>query len=406
MTEMGLGKTYTGSEKLIQLGATINLVVCQKSKIDDWIEHFKDNYNNGLLDGDYWIYNLTIKSECNKFLVAPLITNKHNFIGVINYELLWRRPELAELKDFTLMLDESSLIQNEKSKRSKFILNKLRPANVILLSGTPTGGKYEKLYSQLKLLGMKLSKTAFYNTYIEYHYENSLGFPLLVIDGYKNVDRLKRKMREYGCHFLKTDEVMDLPEQLFTEIKVKPSPQYKKFKKDRVVDVGDTTLVGDNTLTKMLYERQLCGIYSGNKLEALEDILVSTEDRVIVFYNFNDELHMLSLLAKTLDKPISVVNGNTKDLHNYENCVNSITFIQYQAGAMGLNLQKANKIIYYSPPLSSELYEQSKKRINRIGQSRTCYYYNLIVTKSIEEKIYKTLAMRCDYTNRLFEEDE
>ena len=31
-----------------------------------------------------------------------------------------------------------------------------------------------------------------------------------------------------------------------------------------------------------------------------------------------------------------------------------------------INLQKANKIVYYSLPLSSELFEQSKKRIHRI----------------------------------------
>jgi SNF2 family DNA or RNA helicase len=304
------------------------------------------------------------------------------------------------------MLDESSLIQNEKSKRSKFILKQLKPANIILLSGTPTGGKYEKLYSQLKLLGMKLTKTAFYNTYIEYHYENTVGFPLMVIDGYKNVDRLKRKMREYGCNFLKTEDVLDLPEQLFNEVKVKPSPQYRKFKKTRVVDVDDMTLVGDNTLTKMLYERQLCSVYSKAKLDAFKDVVESTEDRLIVFYNFTSELYKLLEVTKTLDRPVSIVNGNTKDLHNYEKCANSITFIQYQAGAMGLNLQLSNKIIYYSPPLSSELYEQSKKRINRIGQSKTCYYYNLIVTNSIEEKIYNNLAMRRDYTNKLFEEDE
>ena len=395
---MGLGKTYTGSEKLIQLGARVNLVVCQKSKINDWIEHFNNNYEITPA------YDLTNKKDLELFIDD--YKGGHHKVGIINYELLWRRPELAELKDFTLMLDESSLIQNEKSKRSKFILKQLKPANIILLSGTPTGGKYEKLYSQLKLLGMKLTKTAFYNTYIEYHYENTVGFPLLVIDGYKNVDRLKRKMREYGCNFLKTEDVLDLPEQLFTEVKVKPSAQYKKFKKTRVVDVGDMTLVGDNTLTKMLYERQLCSVYSKAKLEAFKDLVESTEDRLIVFYNFNNELHKLLEVAKTLDRPVSVVNGNTKDLHNYEKCANSITFIQYQAGAMGLNLQLSNKIIYYSPPLSSELYEQSKKRINRIGQGRTCYYYNLIVSNSVEEKIYNTLSMRRDYTNKLFEEDE
>ena len=84
----------------------------------------------------------------------------------------------------------------------------------------------------------------------------------------------------------------------------------------------------------------------------------------------------------------------------------SILFIQYQAGAMGLNLQKANKIVYFTPPLSSELFEQSKKRIHRIGQDKTCFYYYLTCKNSIEEKIYKTLKMRKDYTEALFMEVE
>lgn len=396
---MGLGKTYTGSEKMVQLGASINLVVCQKSKIDDWCSHIYSNYRKKFI-----VFDLTKKAQYTDFFNG--IYGGYDVVGVINYELLWRRSELAKLKDFTLMLDESSLIQNEKSKRSKFILKQLKPANVILLSGTPCAGKYEQLYSQLKLLGMKMTKTAFYNTYIEYHYEDYVGFPLLVIDGYKNVDRLKKKMREYGCHFLKTDEVIDLPEQIFTEVKVKPSREYKRFKKDRVVDVGETTLIGDNTLTKMLYERQLCSVYSKDKLAAFKDLVESTEDRLIVFYNFTSEMEELREIVDKLERPYSIVNGQIKALTNYEYYGNSVTFIQYVAGSMGLNLQKSNKIIYYSPPLSSELYEQSKKRTNRIGQTKTCYYYNLIVTGSIEEKIYETLAMRRDYTNRLFEESE
>ena len=402
--DMGLGKTYTGGEKLIQLGAKVNLVICQKSKISDWISHFESNYDDNKRT-DFWLRDLTDKTDYELFFedVNDAEYGCGTVIGVINYELAFRRPELAKLKDFTLMLDESSLIQNEQAKRSKFILKKLKPANVILLSGTPTGGKYERLYSQLKLLGWDISKTTYWNTYIKYHFEDMGGFPVRFIDGYKNVDRLKKKMREYGCHFLKTEDVLELPDQIFTTVKVPTSKEYKKFRKDRVVEVDGVQLVGDNTLTKMLYERQLCGQYSKDKLEAFKDLVASTEDRLIVFYNFTSELNVLR--REVLDRPVSVVNGQDKDLTNYENCGNSITFIQYQAGAMGLNLQKANKIIYYSPPLSSELYEQSKKRINRIGQNRTCYYYNLTVTGSIEEKIYNTLAMRRDYTEKLFEEE-
>ena len=96
-------------------------------------------------------------------------------------------------------------------------------------------------------------------------------------------------------------------------------------------------------------------------------------------------------------------HGKSKDKTAYENENNSITLCQYQSGSMGHNLQKCNKIIYFSPPLSSELYEQSKKRIHRIGQADKCVYYKLI--SGIEWNIYKTLDMRKDYTEELFMEE-
>lgn len=420
--DMGLGKTFTGAEKMMQLGARVNLVICQKSKINDWVEHFKTNYRmyNDKVCNE--IFDLTDKKQFIQFKASINHTKIGMSIGVINYELAFRRPELASLKDFTLMLDESSLIQNENSKRSKFILKKLKPNNVILLSGTPTGGKYERLWSQLHLLGWNISKKLFYNQYVDYHYEDNEGFPLMIIDGYKNEERLKKKMRQYGCNFLKTEEVFDLPEQIHQTIKVNTTKEYRKFRKDCIIGIspmrgammsatdpdydGTIELVGDTTLTKMLHERQLCGQYNKDKLEAFRDLVESTNDRLIVFYNFTEELEALCKIAWDSNRPVAVVNGKQKDLLPYENVETSITFIQYQAGAMGLNLQKANKIVYFTPPLSSELFEQSKKRIHRIGQEKPCFYYYLTCKGSIEEKIYRTLAMRRDYTDALFEGGE
>ena len=414
---MGLGKTFTGSEKMKELGAKVNLVICQKSKIDDWVEHFQTNYSQ--VD-DIYCYDLTNKRDFEYFfeevdhLFKDDLMGLIPIVGVINYELAFRRPELAKLKDFTLMLDESSLIQNENSKRSKFILNKLHPENVVLLSGTPTGGKYERLWSQLHLLGWNIKKKMFYDQYVQYHYETYLDFPLMVIDGYKNEERLKRKMREHGCHFLKTEEVFDLPEQIHQTIKVQTTKEYRKFRKDCIIsweetfppcdDIRYIELVGDTTLTIMLYVRQLCGQYNQEKLAAFMDLLESTDDRLIVFYNFTEELNALWKMTDEMHCPVSVVNGQIKQLDHYEKYNNSVTFIQYQAGAMGLNLQKANKIVYFTPPLSSELFEQSKKRIHRIGQVKPCFYYYMTCQNSIEEKIYQTLAMRKNYTEALFEE--
>ena len=141
--EMGLGKTFVGSEKLMSLYENRNnqrdLVICQKSKIGDWMNHFVANY-----PGEVVVYDLTNKKQWIDFWENPC--GYRHQIGIINYELAWRRPALQELERYTLMLDESSLIQNHKAKQTKFILS-LKPNNVILLSRTPVGGKYENLWS-------------------------------------------------------------------------------------------------------------------------------------------------------------------------------------------------------------------------------------------------------------------
>ena len=403
--DMGLGKTYAGSEKMVQLGARVNLVVCQKSKIDDWIEHFRSNYT-----GKIWSGDLTNKKDfelfLNHFNNPNLLCSDIQLLGVINYDLIWRRKELLQLQDFTLLLDESSLIQNETSKRAKFIL-KMHPKNVILLSGTPTGGKYEKLWSQMHLLGWPISKDLYWKQFVKVEYLDTVGRSIPIVTGYKNTDRLKRKMKQYGCQFLKTDEVFDLPAQNFQKIRIDSSSEYRKFKKNRIVTLGDgTELVGDSTLSRMLYERMLCGMYSEAKMKAFADLLESTDDRLIVFYNFTAELEALKSISSRLERPYSVVNGSVKDLTTYEAKSDSVTLLQYQAGAMGLNLQKACRMVFFTLPLSSELYEQAKKRIHRIGQDQPCFYYQLICKGSIEEKILKTLEMRKDYTEKLFEKDD
>lgn len=398
--DMGLGKTFAGSEKMVQLDAAVNLIVCQKSKVQDWMDHFDEHYP------DMWLIDLTMGNSQIEAFIEIAHEKEVIVVGVINYDLLWRRPELKKVTNFTLLLDESSLIQNETAKRTKFIL-KMNPKNVILLSGTPTGGKYEKLWSQMHLLGWNISKQLYWKQYVITEYLDTMdGRSIPIVTGYKNVDRLKRKMNEYGCQFLKTDEVFDLPSQTFTKVRIPASKEYRIFRKDRIVTVGETELVGDTTLTRMLYERMLCGRYSEAKLKAFTDLVESTEDRLVVFYNFTEELEAMRKIVNEMKREYSLVNGSRKDLTCYEEFNDSITFIQYQAGAMGLNLQKANKIIYFTLPLSSELYEQSKKRIHRIGQDQPCFYYQLIVKGSIEEKILQTLEMRKDFTEKLFEKDE
>lgn len=251
--DMGLGKTFVGAEKAMSLNKDI-LIVCQKSKIADWKEHFFKYYIDKMKcdESGAWCYDLTSNTGMDMFLHSRYRIR----IGVINYELAWRREtELLNLHDFTLMLDESSLIQNQGANQSKFIL-KLNPDNVILLSGTPTAGKYENLWSQIHLLGWKISKDVYNRQYVNWTKIDMGGFTHKIVDKenpYKNVDRLKSKLREHGAVFMKTEECFDLPEQTFIKQTVPTSKEYWKFMKDCIITIDDKELVGDTTLTKRLY---------------------------------------------------------------------------------------------------------------------------------------------------------
>lgn len=379
----GLGKTAIATEQLIKYNNDMNLCICQKSKIGDWMDHFK-NYT------DYDVIDYTEKGAS-----VP-----ERGIIVINYSLVWRRPELAKLKNFTLILDESSNIQHEKSKQSKFIM-KLQPKNSILASGTPCNGKYENLYSQLKLLGLKMTKSQYWDTFIDWTLADINGIKFRQVNGYKDVEGLKDLMRKMGAVFLLTDEVAGLPAQTEQSIYVKSTADYRKFRKTSVLIKDGIEFIGDNSLTKMLRERQLCSSFNADKVKALADWMDSIEGRAIIFYNFQADYDAIKALAGT--RPFSYVNGQGTDLMAYNSQQDSITAVQYQSGAHGINLQKAQHMALFSLPLSCELYSQAKGRIYRIGQTKPTFYTVFIVKASVEEKIYQTLLKGQDYTLALFE---
>ena len=324
--DMGLGKTFVGAEKMYLLNNNVNLIVCQKSKIEDWVDHIRTFYP------EYWVMDLTNKNDSSVFRKIMESKGIYEFtsqiVGVINYDLIFRRSYIAHITDFTLMLDESSLICNENAKRSKFIL-KLHPESVILLSGTPTAGKYERLWSQLRLLGWDITKKAFYASYVQTEWVEQGDFKREVITGYKHVEHLKKRLAQFGAVFMKTEEVIELPEQteqkIFLIITNKchilimqsylelDTKNLVRFKDDSDYYGEDITpmveLIGDNSLTKTLYCRQLCGQWHKSKQDAFRDLLESTEDRVIVFYNFNEELSRLTKICDALERPYYDLNG-------------------------------------------------------------------------------------------------
>lgn len=383
--KMGLGKTFTGAEQMVRLAAEYNLLVCQKSKVGDWINHFTTYYPH---------LNVTDYTKKDAEIQPGVI--------VINYELVWRRPEFKKMSGFTLMLDESSKIMHDTAKVTKFI-KKLNYDGLILLSGTPCGGRYELFLSQIHMLGWLISKSLFYKQYcVTESFRTYDGMWHKQVVGYKNIERLKSKLANYGAVFMETEDAIALPDVNDQVINITPPGRYRQFLKDRVSIIDGEEIIGDTPLKTMLGCRKICAYHNEDKFSALADLVESTDDRIIVFYNFTAEYVKAYEAVKYLNRPVSAINGRGINLTAYDNCDRSITFVQYQAGAMGLNLQLARRIVYLSPPLQWELFDQSKARIRRIGQEKTCFYYYLTTTDSVEEKIYKTLKKRKDFDEILF----
>ena len=385
--DMGLGKTFTGAEKLMSDRCWKRaLVVCQKSKVADWVDHFDAHYDMPVVD-------LTKQDVCRDV----------EGVMVVNYDLIWRRPQLMEFDDLALMFDESSLLQNATSKRTKAAMKLAGKADtLVLLSGTPVDGKYERLWTQLRMLGWGIDEKLFWRQYVESETTMREGFPITKVTGYKNEERLVRKMKELGCDFLKTDDVIDLPDQRFIRIDVPMSEHYREFAKTNVITAFGRDFVGDTVFGDLTAKRQLAAAYSRAKLEAFGDLLDGTSKRLVVFYNFDVELEGLTAELEKRCRQYGVLNGKAHDLSPFFDTDDGVALIQYQSGAMGVNLQQADTCVYFSPPLASSLFEQSKKRIHRVGQDKPCTYYELVSKGTVEEKIYDTLAMRRDYTEKLF----
>lgn len=407
--EMGTGKTLMSIEQSERWDSDILVCLVLKSTLRQWLDELSSQTGRKIFNG----YKKTKKDGIKAFI---------DYDGkkaiVIGYDA-YKAKCAALLRDYvnknaervTMICDESSLIGHVESERTKAVL-KSKTKHKILCSGTPcSGGKMENLLPSMKMLGWKMTKEQFLKDYCDVYEWNDPARPWVtipIIQGYKNIEQLRAGLKEHGTVFLTMEEAgVELPPETTQQIEITTPAEYKKFMRTGIVEVNGQEIVGENNLTKMLYSRQICSVYNQAKAAAVEELLEQAGDEpVIVFYNWTAELKIMESICERLKRPISVVNGQKRDLTAYEeNRSGTVILAQYQAASMGLNLQEHCRIcIYFSPCLSYSDFEQSKARVHRIGQKRNCIFYTLICKDSVEESIMQTLAERRDYTEQLFTE--
>jgi ERCC4-related helicase len=101
------------------------------------------------------------------------------------------------------------------------------------------------------------------------------------------------------------------------------------------------------------------------------------------------------------------VNGSSKDapesLQKFKEGKVDYLVIQIVSGNAALDFPHINNIIYYSLHDSYIYFEQSKYRIRRIGQTRECNYYYIIVKGTVEAHRLVSLKNKKSFNNKEFE---
>lgn len=393
--DMGTGKTITSLALFHKSPTSKILVVCLVSKIHDWAQELREHTTLNPV-----VLNKGTKKNLELLKSADCI--------IVNYESLWRLGEslLKQINnEWFIIVDESHKIKNTQSKIGKY-MRKLsgRTRHKCILTGTPQAKGYIDYYNQLSFVDiLPYSERLFKEQYCIYDLEVFNGQPIKQLVGYKNTEELDRIIHD-TCVFFKREEDVLAPTHI--DVSIEKHKSYNRFLKERVFN----DVLADSSGALRMGLRQLCSGFlreydvSDNKQTWIRDFLESTEERIVIFYNFNRERDDLIKECVKQGRPYSVYDGATKDLSVFKTEESAVAICNYASASTGLNdLVLARVGVMYSPTDDYILFTQSKKRLDRIGQTRPPLIYYLITEKSVEQAIYKALDAGTNFDQSLFD---
>jgi len=82
----------------------------------------------------------------------------------------------------------------------------------------------------------------------------------------------------------------------------------------------------------------------------------------------------------------------------------SVFLISLKAGGTGLNLTQADTVIHFDPWWNPAVEKQATDRAYRIGQTNPVFVYKLIMSNSIEQKVFKMQQDKQALVDALFTE--
>lgn len=351
-----------------------------------------------LLAGDYDIYIIN-----------------HDGISVILKELMAR-------KDIDMLcIDEISKFRNNRSVKTKQ-LTKLaaRMTFAFGMTGSPTPKEPTDVYGQAKIITPDRVPD-FFNRFRE-----SLMFR---VSQFKWVPKPDAVEKAFNCLQpavrYTLDDVVELPELIEREIPLAMGPKqnnvyHKMMLHSRVlVANGDVTAVNAGALVNKLLQiatgyvydsqRRVVALDNDNRLDRLVDDIDACSEKVIVFVPYIHALDGIMARLKKEHIDCVQVSGSTPIKKRSEiftlfqqSTKYKVIVAHPDCMSHGLTLTAATLIIWFSPTMSLETFDQANARIRRVGQ-KLKQLIHMYVGSPIEKKVYRMLRGRQNVQSKLLE---
>jgi len=381
--EVRTGKTMTALAAAYKFGATKVLFCTKKKAIDDIIEQAKK------MGYDIEIY-------------------------ITNFEQLHK----VEYGWDCVIIDEAHGCGAfpRPNKRARELKRICQHTPIIYLSGTPTPESFSQIYHQLWISSYSPYKNHknFYQWARDYVVIGKKYIFNRQINDYTNAheEQIQQDIKPIMFTFTQEQAGFEgLVEENILYVKMEEST-YRfadKLKRDKLITNNEGQTVMGDTAVKLM--NKLHQIYSGTVIIDEPERIAKAFDytkaefirerftgkKIAIFYKFQAEY---AALVWTFGKRIEL------DAATFNKADNNAVFVsQIVSGREGINLSSADALIFYNIDFSATSYWQSRARMQTKDRAETSQIYWIFSYNGIEDKIYKAVMNKKDYTLNHFKKD-
>jgi len=428
---MGTGKSRVAIDLANDLKAMLVLIVCPLRVVEVWRAQFE---RFSTVDYDFLALGDQVSSVQAKTVraLAGLAETKSKLRPLaiaINYDSARLEPfaswALANIWDL-IILDESHRIKSASGRTSRFCAQLGMRAHYRLgLTGTPMPHCPLDIWAQFRFLAPRLLDPTFGG--FRYRHAVMGGYFDKQITGWKNLEELNEKFRQIA--FRVDESVLDLPETidqvLATDLSKEGARIYAEMEREMVAWIADSEACGvevtaANAMVRLLRLQQITGGTLADesglehhidhaKEELLADLLedLAPDEPVVVFGRFRSDLAAIHRAAQKLERPSGELSGRKDDLAAWQRGSASdpvVLAVQIQAGGVGIDLTRARIGVYFSLGFSLADHLQSRARIHRPPQKRSCAFYHLQIRNSVDEYVLRAVENRQELIERTLQE--